>query len=689
MRRSALHKKYSHTMYDISYTIVLSFVSAFCLSIVAPSAAESLPEEISFTNSLGMKLVRIEPGEFIMGSESGEFDERPARKVSVSQPFYLGVTEVTNAQYEKFDPGHRAFRGKLGFSQGDGEAAVFITWHDAERFCSWLSKTEGRNYRLPSEAEWEYACRAGTTTDFYTGDALPKKFHKHQKTEWQPVPVKLDVAKTPANPWGLHDMHGNVEEWCADWYGPYRGNQAVDPAGPGGGNFRVTRGGSHGTPVEYLRSSNRMGTLPDDMHFMIGFRVLLGEPLKADPSNATDGEPPLWARDVKQDRCDFSSASGNAEPSKPFFRGPRQYVLIPPGSNGPLFSQHNHQPAITACPNGDLLAIWYSTNSEPGRELGVVASRLRRGVEQWEPAAPFWDAPDRNDHGNAIWWDGDRTIYHFNGLGTDATWAKLALIMRTSMDNGATWSKAALIESEHGLRNQVIANVFRAAAGEIIFTCDAATGSEGGSAVHISRDGGKTWHDPGKGKPQPCFENGATGAWIAGIHAGCTQLLDGRLMALGRGNDIDGQMPMSLSSDMGKTWTYHPSGIAPIGVGQRLVLRRLLEGPLLLVSFEKDCTLLDAAAAERKCSGMYAALSFDEGKTWPVRRLITDDGPSRRVDGGGNTGTFTLSPTTAEPRGYLAATQTPDGLIHLITSKQHYMFNASWIKSPMPAEKKK
>ena len=252
---------------------LLLIASCFILTTAAasPLYADTLPAEKTFVNSLGMKLVRIEPGSFTMGSTSGDFDERPLRRVSINRPFYMGATEVTNAQYEKFDPAHRTFRGKLGFSKDDDEAVVFVTWHDAERFCRWLSKAEGRNYRLPSEAEWEYACRAGTTTAFSTGDKLPEQFHKHQKTEWRPMPVKIRVARAPANPWGLHDMHGNVEEWCGDWHGPYQPGETTDPAGPANGDFRVTRGGSHGTPVTFLRSANRMGTLPEDSHFMLGF----------------------------------------------------------------------------------------------------------------------------------------------------------------------------------------------------------------------------------------------------------------------------------------------------------------------------------------------------------------------------------------------------------------------------------
>ena len=140
---------------------------------------------------------------------------------------------------------------------------------------------------------------------------------------------------------------------------------------------------------------------------------------------------------------------------------------------------------------------------------------------------------------------------------------------------------------------------------------------------------------------------------------------------------------IATSADGGLTWSgvrHDPALVEPICQAS-LIGCTMPDGSLRL--------LFSNPAHTGKRLDMTVRMSNDEGKTWPVRRLITDDGPSRRVDGGGNTGTFTLSPTTAEPRGYLAATQTPDGLIHLITSKQHYMFNASWIKSPMPAEKEK
>src|SRR5689334_22407331 len=124
------------------------------------------PSEKAYTNSIGMRLVRIQPGNFLMGfagnplpaevagqtwRTNGDFDERPDHRVTISKPFYIGAFEVTNAQYEQFDPRHRTLRGKLGFSTADNDAVVFVSWHEANRFCQWLSKKEGRTYRLPTE----------------------------------------------------------------------------------------------------------------------------------------------------------------------------------------------------------------------------------------------------------------------------------------------------------------------------------------------------------------------------------------------------------------------------------------------------------------------------------------------------------------------------------------------------------
>ncbi|MBC8470215.1 MAG: SUMF1/EgtB/PvdO family nonheme iron enzyme [Planctomycetes bacterium] len=650
----------------------------------------------TLVNSVGMKFVRIESGSFMMGQkDGGDWDERPVHRVTIARPFWMAVTEITNTQYEQFDPEHRELRGKLGLSKLDDEAVVFVSWHEAVKFCEWLSKKEGKSYRLPTEAEWEYSCRAGTTTAYHTGPDLPDEFHKNVRMSWFPDParsrlsdkqVPLTVSQTIPNPWGIFDMHGNVEEWCYDWYGPYRKDAQTDPVGFESGDFKVTRGGSHSTKLSYLRSANRLGTLPDDKSWLIGFRVVLG---RMPNTEMLPAPVPSLNRQHVSWRIHADLLEG-PDSNEPYFQGPTEYVKIPPDSNGPMYSQHNHDPALVDCPNGDLLAIWYSCLEESGRELTILASRLRYGADEWEPASVFWDAPDRNDHAPAFWFNGRDTIYHFNGLSAAATWGNLATIMRTSIDSGATWSKAQIINPEHGLRHMPVESVFQTREGFIILPCDAVTGGNGGTAVHISRDGGSTWIDYGAGKPNPGFVSDSTGGWIAGIHAGVVQLKDGSLMAFGRGNNIDDRMPMSISQDMGRTWSYSASEFPPLGGGQRLILRRLLEGPILFVSFtdrRKGMIIPDAAANHRRVFGMFAALSFDDGKTWPCTRLITAGGPAKKVDGGGNTGSFTMDETHAEPRGYLAATQTPNGLIHLISSKQYYVFNLAWLKEPMLAGK--
>ena len=147
-----------------------------------------------------------------------------------------------------------------------------MNWHDAKAFCQWVSKKEGLSYRLPTEAEWEYACRAGTTTVFTTGDSLPSEFHKNVGTSWslcssngrgRKEVVPLYVDRTQPNAWGLYDVHGNVEEWCEDWYGAYELQSLVYPVGRADGDFKVTRGGSHSTQLYYLRSANRLGVIPE------------------------------------------------------------------------------------------------------------------------------------------------------------------------------------------------------------------------------------------------------------------------------------------------------------------------------------------------------------------------------------------------------------------------------------------
>ncbi len=639
-------------------------------------------------NSIAATLTRIEPGSYTMGSNTGDRDERPEHKVVLSNAFWISTTPVTNAQYEQFDPEHRNLRGKRGLSTGDDEAVVYVSWHDAIAFCEWLTEKEGRPYRLPTEAEWEYACRAGTASPYWTGESLPEIHHRAQEFGWDPQPVDLTVGQTPPNPWGMCDMHGLVEEWCLDWYGPYIEGEQVDPVGYTDGTFKVTRSGSHNTDLDFLRSANRLGTLPEDRHWLIGFRIVQAEM----PSGSTLAERPIhrWQQGVSQEAFDWQAES----PSQiPFFLDPLPFVHPPENADEPFYP-HNHCPTITWCDNGDLLACWFSTVTERGREMTILASRLRAGTTEWDASSEFFKAPDRNMTGSSLFHDGKGKLYYLNGMEAGGGWANLALVQRTSVDSGATWSGPRLVNPEHQLRNQVIDGTRMTADGTLIQPCDAVHGGNGGTAIHISRDGGETWTDPGAGTPVPDYCTGGQGGTIAGIHAGLVELSDGRLLALGRGDSIRGQvgegpetadrMPMSISADMGRTWTYRASPFPPISGGQRLVLMRLNEGPILLVSFtgpikDDEGMLFDTPSGETyRGYGLYAALSYDEGETWPVRKLLA---PSPGEYGTqGHTRTFHADATHAEPRGYMAATQTPDNTIHLISSGLHYRFNLGWLE---------
>lgn len=400
-----------------------------------------------------------------------------------------------------------------------------------------------------------------------------------------------------------------------------------------------------------------------------------------------DAAAPRWARDVSQQQKEWSPGP---DADKPLFANPIPFVLAPQDEGEP-FHRHNHQPSITWLGNGDLLAIWYSTGSETGTELTVLASRLRAGQAQWDPSSEFFKVPNRNMHGSSIFHDGKGTVYHFNGMAPDGGkgWARLALLMRTSTDNGVRWTPPRPIGPQITGRHQVISGTIMTSQGALIQCCDAVPGGNGGTALHISSDGGQTWSDPGEGKPAPRFTPGGTGqGTIAGIHAGVVELKGGRLMALGRGDSIEGHMPMSISADLGQTWTYQASPFPPIGGGQRLVLKRLQEGPILLVSFtsanrskpEAGGMSFTREGRELNGHGMFAALSFDEGETWPVRKLLTPG--QGEYDGGAHTGRFTATPTRAEHAGYLAVTQSPDGVIHLISSRLHYRFNLAWLQTP-------
>jgi uncharacterized protein (TIGR02996 family) len=260
--------------------------------------APCVPERV---NSAGMRLALIPAGSFWMGSPSGEegrhSDEHPRHRVEITRPFYLGVYPVTQEEYRQVtgtNPSHFCATG-AGKNRVKGSAldtkrfpVESVWWKDAVAFCKKLSalpaeKAAGRVYRLPTEAEWEYACRAGTTSIFHYGNSLSS----HRANVDGNLPERdrkglflarpCPVGQYPLNAFGLYDMHGNVWEWCADWFKIeyYEKSPNRDPTGPARGTLRALRGGSWQYGARIARSAYRFRAEPDSLQSDFGFRVAL------------------------------------------------------------------------------------------------------------------------------------------------------------------------------------------------------------------------------------------------------------------------------------------------------------------------------------------------------------------------------------------------------------------------------
>ncbi len=320
---------------------------ALTLFLPACTALPDPPVPQVIENSLGMKFVRVPAGEFLMGSDESPdalaqdypryerkrfvelFDEAPVHRVRITRPFFLGQYEVTVGQFRKFveasgytpesiadgtggygynadyDPAKTrrgdAFEGRSpkyswhnpGFAQDDTHPVLNVTWNDAVALTKWLSQQEGKTYRLPTEAEWEYACRAGSHSRYPNGND-PQALLQIANTfdadtaknwpRWQPYaleghdgyPFTAPVGSFKANAMGLYDMLGNAWEWVADWYDEayYAHSPANDPPGPADGSVRVRRGGSWHTWALYARCSYRNWNSPQTRYTLVGMRLL-------------------------------------------------------------------------------------------------------------------------------------------------------------------------------------------------------------------------------------------------------------------------------------------------------------------------------------------------------------------------------------------------------------------------------
>lgn len=245
--------------------LLLMFQAAF-----SGPRSQVLPTEPDkpVVNTIGIKMMPIPAGSFRMGALNptpkelggpallahGDYDEKPVRKVRISKSFYMSSIEVTAEQFRMFRPDYK----------GKGSVATGVSWYDAMAFCQWLSEKEGKPYRLPTEAEWEYACRAGNETLFHSGDTQPS-------------------ADRP-NSWGLKGMHSDGAEWCLDWHGLYSYEDQTDPVGSEYGLAKVARGGPvfevghQGVgpdAIYYCRSAFRLSYQLWQKVYNVGFRIVV------------------------------------------------------------------------------------------------------------------------------------------------------------------------------------------------------------------------------------------------------------------------------------------------------------------------------------------------------------------------------------------------------------------------------
>lgn len=612
-------------------------------------------------NSIGIAMVRVRPGSFAMGVDStplpksllagangvvydrtsadGDFDERPVHQVTLMHAFWMSATEVTAAQFRKFRPHYTGNPYYAPYANG-------VSWNDAVAFCRWLSEKEGKTYRLPTEAEWEYAARAGTHTPFSSGFAPPP-------------------PETP-NAWGLKNMHTGVAEWVLDWHGLYPRDPQTDPVGPAAGIAKVVRGGGldykpsktdggRHLPAElpyYARSANRAGVAPvfASPDSPIGFRIVQAEMPATAP---LPYQRPFFQTAVKQGRPDLKTGPDASRPyyhTRPLFPnlGGRDMRTIGWKIGfAPGLGVAYHNSAVQVCNNGDLIAAYYNTPKyEDDPDQTILTMRLRYGAEDWDMPEPWPDFPDAADAAPVFWNNGGRMWFFF---GSPRLLGGPPFQFMTSTDNGADWSAIEfprLTGPVGKFTPQPINSVVRAKDGTIYLPVDA-VGST--SVLFASKDDGRTWYD--------------TGGRTAGRHTTLVLGEDGSLIGYGgKNSEIDGFMPKVVSRDGGKSYEKSKTPFRPLGSGQRPSIIRLASGRLFFVA-----DLFDKKKLGSQGAGALVALSDDDGATWTTRRL-----------------------PNLVTVGYTTATQAPNGVIHIVTSKNeppvHIELNEAWVQHGGPED---
>ena len=641
--------------------MVILFVCGFAFGMGKPKV--QVPTAMNVTNSVGMNFVRIEPGTFDMGRlnpaegldagytyvvDGGDWDEKPVHKVVITQAFYMQETEVTAEQYRQFD----------GKYSGVGPYATGVTWHEAGAFAKWLSKKERKPYRLPTEAEWEYACRAGTATLFSSGATGP--------------------AAETANPWGIKNMHNAPTEWVHDWHGTYLVGEQIDPVGPEIGMLKVLRGGKE--PYN-ARSASRLALPPDcgaRSGFDFGFRLVLAAMPASEPLHVV----PFPQECIKQST---KPAKFGPDPEKPHFN--RRFALPMPPENdqddaGPIAGVHGavlahcHSPGFTALDNGDLLAVYFTsstatTESQPNTTF--AQARLRHGSLQWDMPDVFVDFANENDQSGLLWNENGTVRFFGGGRG----WPKeVPFKWAASTDHGATWTEFTMpiIEGEVGGHTpQPITSAFRDPDGNMYFAMD---GSGARSLLWRSGDEGKTWIDMG-GRTE-------------GRHSAIVPIKDGggeysgTLLCLGtkKGHIGDNWMQQNISRDWGRTWEPKTQSPFPyLQSNQRGCIKRLANDKLVFVSDHQARNNRQPVGYNRR--GCFIAISADEGTSWHVKTIPgTLPHESKSITAKRD---WTNAGHSDGTVGYVTIAQTPNGLVHVLTTMNHpglhFEFNETWIYS--------
>ncbi len=607
------------------------------------------------------RTVLIQPGTFRMGADAqaipaellkspvtssrpkhGDFDEVPAHEVRISHAFRMSVTQVSPEEFAEFDPSYEAHEATPAYAAG-------VTWGQAMAYCRWLSKKTGKPWRLPTEAEWEYVARAGGTKLYGNSD----------------LPLSVDQP----NAFGVENQEVGRPEWTLDWYGPYQSGEAVDPTGAAESMTRVIRGGGldwrhtatrttpdlnlPATAPYFSRPANRASAPPSygSEYGNIGFRVVQA-PMPETPH--TPGWHYFFQTAVKQTTIlggpSLSLAIDTPDLSKPIYR---THELFPEldGKNMAAvgwklgiargIGVNYHNSAIQVLPNGDLLAAFYNTpDYEDDPDQTVMTMRRRAGTERWDMPEPWpifadaalaapviWNDPaHRSQPGGKTWffWGFPRLI----GAPPFA-WA-------TSDDSGATWSAAHFPVFPKPIGryvSQPINSIVRGPDGTIYMPTDSTgrepDGNGSVSAVWGTKDEGRTWFD--------------TGGRTAGRHTTIVIAKNGNLLGFGgKNSSIDGKMPLATSDDDGKTWVKSKTPFDPLASGERPSVIRLLDGKLFFVA---DYNPHHQKHVHK--DGAYVALSSDDGKTWTIKQL----------------------PENILTVGYTTSTQGPDGIIHIVTTK--------------------